>query len=835
MGPQKNWVPSDRFSALMVKRPCDTDLSTMVDTSLTFLNDLFVHSANGLISSNHPMFCPIQLLVVYRIRFSFRNLVVIIRQSGFFRQRSISHSTIFYSELVPIPKQHEVAENYITNSYSPQYLNEHSNCNRSSLTHTLFKEMSDGETNCFRDKTTVLLETQDHVNSVSTVSQSVVMSPFPASSHFSNSFVIASTYNTAGSLQADQVFDKLSMKYQYVEYVALIAKNNTDIESIEDTTTPKFGNINSVEANSVNEPSSITEDLVFDEIPHTIVSSNIHDMKAIGHDFEHSISTEENSHDNVALFEKFPPLNTSDFSVAFACQETVMSSAKYRGGNQNKSTFCLDFHLRKCNWVDTAQECTLSELSSDICAYKTFDVLDFSLGEGGSDQLNSSQFPFDLGDKCVIVSICLTATDLGVWNSRISFTFLARTGYTVNVEALQLQGCSGRCCLFAYSNSMTRVWDPEQSWCVTGLTWRRNVLVFRSAWHAENKARYMDMCILETCLLTSIVANLKDWTLPSLLSLDRLSWAFSILEQAMTCQQEIQRMQKIIVPLIVVWMARTCSLFIPWYTTLLLVHEEISSTNLVFTTTLRSCHMVNLHNTFMYLRSVIQENGDIDDDITHRIGVAWMKWRLASGVLCDKKIPSRLKGKFYRVVVRPALLYGAECWPIKNTHVQKMHVVEMRMLRWMCGHTRSDRIRNEVIREKVGVAFVVDKRRGEMVWTCEEAAERPEGTRRGRGRPKKYWGEVIRQDLAQLHLIEDMTLDRKEWRSSIKVMVLVCDTYSLMLFTEPHFPQYFIDVIVSLGLSETASLPPRGNGKYPLMELMGRSTFHLMRAIFCYC
>ncbi|KAG5596110.1 hypothetical protein H5410_037342 [Solanum commersonii] len=43
------------------------------------------------------------------------------------------------------------------------------------------------------------------------------------------------------------------------------------------------------------------------------------------------------------------------------------------------------------------------------------------------------------------------------------------------------------------------------------------------------------------------------------------------------------------------------------------------------------------------------------------------------------------------------------------------------------------------------------------------------GCRRGRGRPKKYWGEVIRQDLAQLHITEDMTLDRKEWRSRIKV------------------------------------------------------------------
>ncbi|KAF3641230.1 Macro domain-containing protein [Capsicum annuum] len=84
---------------------------------------------------------------------------------------------------------------------------------------------------------------------------------------------------------------------------------------------------------------------------------------------------------------------------------------------------------------------------------------------------------------------------------------------------------------------------------------------------------------------------------------------------------------------------------------------------------------------------------------------------LASGVLCDKKVPPKLKGKFYRVAVRSAMLYGAECWPIKNSHIQKMKVAEMRMLRWMCGLTRGDRVRNETIREKVGVTSVEDRMR----------------------------------------------------------------------------------------------------------------------------
>ncbi|PHT66729.1 hypothetical protein T459_31154 [Capsicum annuum] len=55
------------------------------------------------------------------------------------------------------------------------------------------------------------------------------------------------------------------------------------------------------------------------------------------------------------------------------------------------------------------------------------------------------------------------------------------------------------------------------------------------------------------------------------------------------------------------------------------------------------------------------------------------------------------------------MLYGAECWPVKNSHVQKLKVAEMRMLHWMCGFTRANRVRNEIIQEKVGVESVEDK------------------------------------------------------------------------------------------------------------------------------
>lgn len=68
--------------------------------------------------------------------------------------------------------------------------------------------------------------------------------------------------------------------------------------------------------------------------------------------------------------------------------------------------------------------------------------------------------------------------------------------------------------------------------------------------------------------------------------------------------------------------------------------------------------------SFRYLGSVIHKSGRIDNDVTHRIRAGWAKWRASSGVLCDKKVPFKLKGKFYKVAIRPAILYGSECWPI---------------------------------------------------------------------------------------------------------------------------------------------------------------------------
>ena len=151
---------------------------------------------------------------------------------------------------------------------------------------------------------------------------------------------------------------------------------------------------------------------------------------------------------------------------------------------------------------------------------------------------------------------------------------------------------------------------------------------------------------------------------------------------------------------------------------------------------------------------------DIDADVSHRIKAGWIKWRQASDILCDKRVPQKLKGKFYRATIRPAILYGAEYWPIKIQHVKQLSVAEMRMLRWICTHRRMDRVRNDDIRDRLEVASIEEKLIQHWLRWFGHVQRRPleapvhyrvlsqaNNMRRGRGRPKLTWGEAIKRYL----------------------------------------------------------------------------------------
>ena len=100
----------------------------------------------------------------------------------------------------------------------------------------------------------------------------------------------------------------------------------------------------------------------------------------------------------------------------------------------------------------------------------------------------------------------------------------------------------------------------------------------------------------------------------------------------------------------------------------------------------------------------------------------------------------------------------------------------MRMLRWMCGNTRRDKVRNEDIRTKIGVASIKEKMRENRLRWVSHVRRRPTDApvrverinlgqvKRAQERPKKTWMEVIRKDIEAKGLSEGILLDRNEWR-----------------------------------------------------------------------
>ncbi|KAK3526332.1 hypothetical protein QTP70_024279 [Hemibagrus guttatus] len=120
---------------------------------------------------------------------------------------------------------------------------------------------------------------------------------------------------------------------------------------------------------------------------------------------------------------------------------------------------------------------------------------------------------------------------------------------------------------------------------------------------------------------------------------------------------------------------------------------------------------------FKYLGSTVQSNGECGKEVKKRVQAGWNGWRKVSGVLCDRKISARIKGKVYRTVVRPAMLYGLEIVSLRKRQESELEVAELKMLRFSLGVTRLDRIRNEYIRGTAHVGRLGDKvREARLRW-----------------------------------------------------------------------------------------------------------------------
>ena len=183
---------------------------------------------------------------------------------------------------------------------------------------------------------------------------------------------------------------------------------------------------------------------------------------------------------------------------------------------------------------------------------------------------------------------------------------------------------------------------------------------------------------------------------------------------------------------------------------------------------------------FKYLGSTIQKDGGTEAEVNRRVQSGWNNWKKMSGVLCDKKMPSKVKGKIYKMVVQPAMLYAMETVPVTSSQVKKLQVAEMKMCRWACGFTRMDHIRNDDIMDQVEVESISTRckksrlrwfghvKRREQQNVCRRTLEMMPPGRRKRGRPKLRWMDCVRDDMKIIGVTENETSNRENWRRRIQ-------------------------------------------------------------------
>ena len=185
-------------------------------------------------------------------------------------------------------------------------------------------------------------------------------------------------------------------------------------------------------------------------------------------------------------------------------------------------------------------------------------------------------------------------------------------------------------------------------------------------------------------------------------------------------------------------------------------------------------------NKIQYVDVIISEKGGSEEAVRARVSATWGKWRDLSGVISDKKMPRKFNIKLYVTVVRPVLLYGAECWTFKKKEEQILKNIEIKMLRRIKGVILKDKVKSVDTRKQPGINSIQGKVR-EMRLRWYGHMQRMEETnevraivdmmvseKRPRARPKWRCMDYVRRDMLELRIIPEDAQNRTFWKSRIR-------------------------------------------------------------------
>ena len=124
------------------------------------------------------------------------------------------------------------------------------------------------------------------------------------------------------------------------------------------------------------------------------------------------------------------------------------------------------------------------------------------------------------------------------------------------------------------------------------------------------------------------------------------------------------------------------------------------------------------------------------------------------------------------------MLYDSECWAPRKVDLARLERNERAMLHWMCGTKPEDSTSLKELRTKLGIGCLESAlRQSRLRWFghVERANSHISSIRfldvdgrRRRGRPRKTWSELVKDDLGLAGLAPGLAANRAAWRRGIQ-------------------------------------------------------------------
>ena len=187
------------------------------------------------------------------------------------------------------------------------------------------------------------------------------------------------------------------------------------------------------------------------------------------------------------------------------------------------------------------------------------------------------------------------------------------------------------------------------------------------------------------------------------------------------------------------------------------------------------------HFTYMYLGCLVCKSGDVEVNVTNRIGRAATVFQRMNYIWKASIISSKLKTRLYATIVLPTALYGNETWKSTKKVERKLDVFHQRCLRKILKISYRDHIISEEMLRRTETRplhKVVTVRRLKlaghilrlpntrhakiaMTWIS------PDGKHKG-GQPKITWRRTLQKDLLRGGIawedVKTAAEDRAGWR-----------------------------------------------------------------------